>query len=513
MKRSFLFPLFCIPLVFMAFMSHFSPENIQNVFCCISLLYIISGYVFYRRHDTAIVIYLIFLLGFTLKLFYIAYTPYWLRQHDAGNFANDGERGHFEYIYYILTQHTFPFFHQTPDWPIYHPPLHYLISALFLSICSGYENLQYLSFAYTGGCCIVSYLCFSPWIKNDNIRILTALFCSFFPAFIYLSGALNNDPLSAFLSTLSVFYFMRYLQNKKRVAFVLSAVFLGLAGMTKVSTVMLFIGILLFYIVSTLTERIKPIKALKKIAVFSFIYLALFSIWPLYIRIRWGELSIFSSHYPNSALFATIPFWLSEYNPFLHIADMTFANISQFVGSYSLLERFGPIFYPFSIPFILKGYYYSEIIPEYNFWIALLKDSLFSEISLFRLGASMKSTIGFDLCVLFFATAQILFVFFCFAFFKVDRKNTVVLYCQSIIMACLAALICFCLRNPIWSACSFRYIIPVFPCCCLIVIQYVQDNLSADIRSEFIKNFFAGLIIFFSLTSFLVYSVFGSLSF
>ena len=513
MKRSSLFFLLCIPLIFMAFMNHFSPKNAQNVFLGVSLLYTISGYVFYRRRDTAVVIYLIFLLGLALKLFYIAYTPYWIRQHDTGNFANDGERGHFEYIYYILTHHTFPFFHQNPNLPIYHPPLHHLISAIFLSVFSGYENLQYLSFLYAGGSCIVSYLCLRPWIKADNVRILAALFCSFFPAFIYLSGALNNDSLSIFLSLLSFFYFMRYLQSKKKSDLILSAVFLGFAGMTKVSSIMLFIGMLLFYNASVSTERIKQEDALKDIVLFSCVYLTLFSIWPLYIMIRWNELNMFANHYRRLAMLDTMPFWLSGYDPFLHIADTTFANRPQYVGFHSLPERFGLIFYPVSMPFILRGSLYPEILPEYNFWIALIKDSLFSEIPLFKLGASIKSTIGFDLCVLLFATAQILFVFFCFVFFKVDKKNDMVLCCRSVITASLAALIYFCIRNPIWSACSFRYIVLVFPCCCLLVIQYVQNNLTADERSGLIRKFLTCSVVFFSLLSFLVYSVFGFLSF
>ena len=94
------------------------------------------------------------LLGtsFLLKFFYVCYTPITRRQHDVGKFGDTDN--HAGYITYLLQHHQLPDFDPRGHWQFYHPPLHHMISALWLwlsehvfgiSNAAAQESLQTLS--------------------------------------------------------------------------------------------------------------------------------------------------------------------------------------------------------------------------------------------------------------------------------------------------------------------------------------------------------------------------------
>ena len=83
--------------------------------------------------NTATICFLILLSGLLLRLIYISYTGIGTRQHDVHTFfKNNG--GHAEYILYLFDNHKLPDFDPRDIWQFYHPPLHHIICALWLTI-------------------------------------------------------------------------------------------------------------------------------------------------------------------------------------------------------------------------------------------------------------------------------------------------------------------------------------------------------------------------------------------
>jgi len=512
MSNRFLFLWLCIPVLVEALITHFFPEQAFNSFLGASGIYAYLGIKFYKTKTYSPLIWLIFMWGLALRFFYISYTPYYFNQHDVGFFTDDG-RGHFQYIYYILKHHTLPVFHMDPRLPIYHPPLHHILSALFLMIFPGYENLQYLTLIYAMGCVLISYLFLRLWTQSDQERLIAALFCNLFPPFIYLSGQLNNDALGSFLTLIALFFFFKHLNKASIKNLILSAVFLGLAGMTKFSTSSFFLGICLYYLCAFMTHKITFKTALKEGFILTAIYLPFIGAWPLYAFLHWGKFEGLAIHVASSTIFLdTLKSWFSGYSPFLHL-NPSFERF-QYVGSYSLFERFGPIFEPLSLPFFLTGGWHLNQYPEYNIWIGLIKSTLFDEWHLFKLDSSFLHTLGFDFSVALLLNAKCLFFAFIWCFFKTKRQTKTALFCQSIVLAAMMGLFFFTLRNPYWASCSFRYIVPMLPMCGYFVLQYVHEKLATDTqKNKKIKTIFGyGLILFSSLSG-IVYTLYGALSF
>ena len=513
MANRFRFLFLCFPVFMGAIITHFFPEQAFNSFLGVSAFYLYIGAKLYKIQTYPPLILVIFMWGLALRFFYISYLPYYVNQHDAGVFAEDGGRGHFQYIYYILKHHTLPVFHMNPYLPLYHPPLHHILSAIFLAIVPGYENLQYLTLCYGMGCAVFSYLFLRLWTQTDKERLIVALFCSFSPTLIHLSGQLNNDSLGSFLTLISLFFFFKHLDEIGIKNLILSAIFLGLAGATKLSTFSFFLGIGLYYLSALVTHQITFRKAFKEGLIFTTIYMPLIGIWPLYTFLHWGKFEGFSVHMASHTIFSdTLKSWFSGYYPFLHL-NPSFDRF-QYVGSYSLFERLGPIFQPLSLPFFLVGGWNSVQYPEYNIWAGLIKSSLFDEGHLFKFDSSFLHTLGFDFSVALLLSAKWLFFIFIWSFFKTKRQTKTALFCQSIFVAAMIGFLYFNIRNPYWASCSFRYIVPILPLCGYFILQYLHERLPKNTqKNKKIKMILGYGLILFSIFSGIVYTLYGALSF
>ena len=75
-------------------------------------------------------VFLLFIIGFAVRAAYVILTGHLIRQHDAG-----GTNGHIPYIEYIYNNRSLPTVKASGMNQNYHPPLHYIISAL----CSVYR--------------------------------------------------------------------------------------------------------------------------------------------------------------------------------------------------------------------------------------------------------------------------------------------------------------------------------------------------------------------------------------
>ena len=87
---------------------------------------------------------------------------------------------------------------------------------------------------------------------NPVVALLSALWMSVYPIFIYFEGDLMMIPLVLFTLNLSCLMFVRYQQTRKRMDLALGGLFLGLSAMGKPDTIMIAPFIALFVI---LTEK------------------------------------------------------------------------------------------------------------------------------------------------------------------------------------------------------------------------------------------------------------------
>lgn len=148
--------------------------------------------------------------GIILRLIYVIRIPYYVNQHDAGDFTS----GHIGYICYLLEHNwKLPDFNPTTVWSFYHPPLHHYLAAFCAKISlffgaqleQALENVQFLTVFY--GVCIllISYKLLKKFRLKGFALLLPYTILCFHPSLIILSGSINNDELCLLLTLLTAY--------------------------------------------------------------------------------------------------------------------------------------------------------------------------------------------------------------------------------------------------------------------------------------------------------------------
>lgn len=215
----------------------------------------------------------LFLLGFLLRLCYVLFTSVGERQHDLyGFYVNEIKEGgsyggHGAYISYLfLNNFRLPNFDPTLVDQFYHPPLHYLICALWWKIQASFgigewyihENMQMLSLFYSSVCMVLTYK-IAKEIKLDGVGLLICFaIMAVHPTFIIFAGSINNDILSVMLMLVSLYFAIKWFKNKKLYQIIVCGIFIGLAMLTKLSAYMICFPIAILFLVNF----VKDYKAL-----------------------------------------------------------------------------------------------------------------------------------------------------------------------------------------------------------------------------------------------------------
>ena len=163
------------------------------------------------------------LLGtsFLLKFFYVCYTPITRRQHDVGKFGDADN--HAGYITYLLQHHQLPDFDPRGHWQFYHPPLHHMISALWLwlsehvfgiSNAAAQESLQTLSLFYAMAIVITAYRILRHFRLEGMALYVPLAVVAFHPGFILFSGSINNDALSVVFILGAVLWTLKWYEKQ-----------------------------------------------------------------------------------------------------------------------------------------------------------------------------------------------------------------------------------------------------------------------------------------------------------
>lgn len=183
----------------------------------------------------------------------------------------DYNPGHFYYIMYIYTNHTLC---DDTIGQTYHPPLHYIISAIWLTVMDftgldsiqKIESLQYLGIMYFIISLFIAYKILEEIEISDKAKLLFIMLFCFYPKFTYLITLITNDLLLFVFSLLSLLYLIKWLKNSNIKNAVMLALVTGIGSLVKANIVVMIIPIGIAYL-------IKVIKTIKEKQDFSKIYI------------------------------------------------------------------------------------------------------------------------------------------------------------------------------------------------------------------------------------------------
>lgn len=163
----------------------------------------------------------------------------------------DGNIG--RHINYIMHLYTFGSLPNEIIGQFYHPPLHHAITALWLKVMDFFsdssmlkmESIQVLPLIYSIVILFALYRILDELeIKN---KIIPMLLFAFYPLFIFMSGAVNNDQLVTMFSVLTLLYLMKWSKNPIMKNAILMSIFLGLGMMTKTVIYILIVPAMFVY--------------------------------------------------------------------------------------------------------------------------------------------------------------------------------------------------------------------------------------------------------------------------
>lgn len=142
----------------------------------------------------------------------------------------------------------------------YHPPLHHLMSAMWLKLVDGIiqnedsllESLQFVTLIYSMLIIVITYKMLKELKIKGIYQEFILIVMAFHPTFIILSGSINNDLLSILLIFYSTYRLIKWYQQQNLKNTILLAIATGLAVMAKssgaiISVPISYIFLLQFY--------------------------------------------------------------------------------------------------------------------------------------------------------------------------------------------------------------------------------------------------------------------------
>lgn len=279
--------------LFFAFIFDLSEESMKTPSFAALVIITVATLAVYQKTFPQTAVFHAMIAGMLLKIAYVIYTPVWCRQHDVIDFGA-GE-GHAAYMEYILNHKALPDFDPRSVWAFFQPPLHHMISAvwMWINIRLGipevrvYKNVQILPLIYMFILMLVVYLiCRELGMRRGGI-LVTMLITSFHPIFILMSGSINNDALSVMLMTLSLYLAILWYMYPTTGKIIALAASIGLAMSAKFSSAMVAIpiGIMMLYKMYKDTERCKEkpkiISYILELIPFALIVFPLGLWWPV----------------------------------------------------------------------------------------------------------------------------------------------------------------------------------------------------------------------------------------
>ena len=395
-----------------------------------------------KRLDSDLTCWLILLTGLLLRIVYISYTDINVRQHDVHDFF-EHNAGHAEYICYLFENRSLPDFDPREIFQFYHPPLHHIICALWLTIIdklgisvqtTGVDSLQFLTVLYSFLYTVFAYKTLKIFdIKPKTLQLCTAI-VTFHPTLVILSGSLNNDMLSSLFGMTAIYYTAKWAKNRKWLDIIMIAFSIGLGMFTKLSVGLLAPGVAAVF----LYIFIKHIKDFKRLV----LQFVVFGIICVPIGLYWSIRNYVKFDVPIN------------YVPLL--SD----NSGQYIDRTPVERLLNWLPFQFSSPFTQWEWSGAEY-NEFNLIIALWKNAMFDEGTFFTRSITLQS-----FCTALFFSGIFLSLFSAAAFLimwlenkEVKLENKILL--SGVSLAIFENYVLFCINYPHVCTENMRYCVPL----------------------------------------------------
>ena len=379
---------------------------------------------------------LIIIAGVLVRVSYIFCTNVYSRQHDI--YEGD-QTGHIGYILRLAKTGTLP---DSNAHQLYHPPLHYMISAALFRLNSLFkmsearnlESLQFLTAFYISCISIISYRIFKKLKLTGRFLLAATALTALHPTFFILAGSVNNDALFVTLSVASLLWLMNWQENQSMENTIKFALCVGFAVMTKTGGATLAFSIGPIFIAKLFSHapeasedgKFSPkFKIILKLALFGLISLPIGLWFPIRNLKAFGQ-------------------------PFDYVLHLDL-NGPLYVGDYSIVKRM----LSFSVSQLLVRLYPAPF-EDYNLPVYILKSSLFGEYIFndgLRSVAAVLIALNFILIIASLAATVYVIVS------KRPRGDYVwAMFAMWVVQ--IAAFIFFNIKYPFGATMDFRYIVP-----------------------------------------------------
>lgn len=244
--------------------SFFYSSHYTKLLIMVCLFCAFAGFLLYLKMAGKLnensVIYMMIMAGVFLRCCYVLLSGLYERQHDAGAYTGMGtdfiNPGHIGYIEYIYKFHKLPDLNPYELFAYYHPPLHHILSFLWLQlniwlgVCEelAFENLQILTLLYSCLCMVVTWKILEVLeIKGAGLYIGLAFFV-FHPATIIMAGSVNNDMLTILFMCLTILETLKWTRNKNLAGLIRLALCIGFGMITKLNSAVLAIPVAIIFL-------------------------------------------------------------------------------------------------------------------------------------------------------------------------------------------------------------------------------------------------------------------------
>ncbi len=186
--------------------------------------------------------------GMLMRVFYVLFYDIQTLQNDGGFYTGFGtpdiNNGHIGYIEYIYKFHQLPTMNPYEYFGYYHPPLHHIIEAIWVTIQRflhvyedlAFENLQIPTLIYSGLCMVVMLKILEEAGAEKKYIPFGMILFAFHPRMMVLAGSVNNDVLALLLLLTTIWRTLVWIRKKTYLNIVLIALSLGCGMITKLNT-------------------------------------------------------------------------------------------------------------------------------------------------------------------------------------------------------------------------------------------------------------------------------------
>ena len=426
---------------------------------CIAVCLITVGLlIFFYKNDKLTedkIVFAIIFAGMLFHCIYVLLSGLYDRQHDEGVYtgmaSNQINPGHIGYIEYIYKFHKLPDMNPYELFSYYHPPLHYVLSGLWLILLTtlgmaedpAFENLQALPLLYSGLLMFITYLILKKIGAKGRTLYAGLFLVAMHPALTLMSGSINNDMLSTLLLACCILSTLCFIRERNLKNLIYIALSIGFGMLCKINTAIMAVPVgLVFLIDFTEVVRSKDVKAVTG-RIRNYI---LFSVVSAVIGLSWITRNLIRFHVKPG------------------ISSATEASV-MYTGNYGVWERLGiPALadWHFDFPFHpLSG----DVI--HNTWVIMFQTSLFGEIYPMGLDgiALILSRVVYIMAIMFGVLSALLFLVMQYRKYRsaVEMNVQDAVFLSSGYLVFLLSLAVFSLKYPYTCSSDFRYIVICLP--------------------------------------------------